>query len=240
MTIQDYLSRRKLPKDLQGRKLAIIGRLIPSIVHEINNPMQAIKGVAMLALEEVNDPQSAFNYLRIIESESDRVLGLTAFLRNLYAERTSEPALVNLVVMIEQSLMIIKDDLNRKGLQLDLIRSQTAAEIMVVENDVLLVLLDLWLNINITLHNLDRKTYALSILASKAEIMLEFSFDTGVQTNRQYDDENELLSQNKIDISFAEEFITPQGGKIVLENIAERSRLCITFPSAADPLQQDG
>jgi hypothetical protein len=35
--------------------------------------------------------------------------------------------------MIEQSLMIIKDVLNRNGLQLDLIRPQTAAEIMVLK-----------------------------------------------------------------------------------------------------------
>lgn len=236
MTQQDSFIRGRSTKNYQGRKLAIVGRLIPSIVHEINNPMQAIKGGVMLALEEVNTPQSVVNYLRIIESESDRVLGLTAFLHSLYSEKASEPTLVNLETMIEQCLRIMKDDLNRKGLQFEFIRPPTAAVIIACENDVQLALLDLWLNINTTLHNLGRRAYALSIIVSKFATMLEFSFDSIVQTHCQSDDEKSLISQNRIDVSFAEEFITPQGGKIVLEIIAEQSHLCITFPSAADPL----
>ncbi len=235
MTQQDSKARERSIRDFQGQKLSIIGGLLPNIVHEINNPMQAIKGGVMLALEEENLPEPVTNYLHIILSESDRILSLTTFLRNLYSEKPSEPILVNLETMIDQSLKIIKDDLNRKGLKLEFIRPHTPCVIKVCENEIQLALLDLWLNINETLQKLGQREYTLSILESKPETLLDFSFDTVVQIYRQ-NDKQPSTSQNKIDISLAEAFITPQGGKIVLNTTIEQSHLFIAFSRAAENL----
>lgn len=194
----------------------------------------------MLALEEADTSQSVINYLRIIQSESDRVLALTAFLRNLYSEKASEPTLVNLEALIEQSLKIMKDDLNSKGLQLEFIRPQTTAVVMAFENDIQSAILDLWLNINATLHHLGRRSYTLSIIVSKSATTLKFSFDTILRIHHQNSDEKVSLPQNNIDVSFAEDIIIPQGGKIFLETSAENSYLFIAFPCAADSMQSDG
>jgi len=239
MTQQDSTARERPIRDFQGHKFSIIGRLLPNIVHEINNPMQAIKGGAMLALEEENLFEPVTNYLRIILNESDRILSLTTFLRNLCSEKTSDPIPIDLEKMIDQILQIMKDDLNRKGLRFDFLRPQTPCYVKICESDIQLALLDLWLNINTTLHNLDQKEFAVSIMVSKSATMLDFSFDTVVQIHCQKDGQPSVF-QNVIDISRAEAFITPQGGKIVLDTTPEQSHLFITLPSAADNLQMDG
>jgi len=206
-------------------------------VHEINNPMQAIKGGAMLALEEADVPQGVANYLNIIQSESDRILELTAFLRNLYVEKESGLKLINLEALVDRSLRIMKDDMNRKGLQLDFIRPPITALIMAGENDLQLAFLDLWLNINVTLHQLGRRAYSLSIIVSQTTTTLKFTFDAIVRIHHRSDDEKVSTAPNNIDVTFAEDVIIPQDGKIFLETTAEKSDLFITFPSAADPMQ---
>ncbi len=68
----------------------IVGRLAASLFHEINNPMQAIRGALSLSLEELDDPEALRDYLELSLQESERVVQLIERVRRIYY--SPEPA----------------------------------------------------------------------------------------------------------------------------------------------------
>lgn len=61
---------------VRQESLAAIGRLAATIIHDIKNPMSVIRGYAQL-VEEMTPDESARSYIRIIESQIDRMIGMT-------------------------------------------------------------------------------------------------------------------------------------------------------------------
>ncbi len=229
----------ELEQNLREHQFLVIGRLIPEIVHEINNPMQAIRGAATLALEEIDNPDSVANYLRLIHRESDRILTLTAFLRKLYRREGTKTRILDLVSIIDQSLLILKDDLNQKGLRLHFSHVQESTYISANEFDLYLVLIELILNINQTLYNLKLEDYSLDIQMSPSSVNLEFAFNCPVQINEKNTIEDELQSSNVIDLSFAYYLLQAQNIKI-LSTTGERSVLILEFLSAGENTHRSG
>jgi signal transduction histidine kinase len=84
--LEAALSKEQKTRDqlVQSEKLAAMGRLIASVAHELNNPLQAIQNALYLVkLEENLSPQAAED-LQVAIDEGVRMAGLIARLRDTY------------------------------------------------------------------------------------------------------------------------------------------------------------
>lgn len=80
-------------KLIQSEKMSALGRLIASISHEINNPLQSIQGCLTLADEEIESqqrPEKLQRYLGIAEDEIERIAAIVRRIRDFYRPARDE------------------------------------------------------------------------------------------------------------------------------------------------------
>jgi signal transduction histidine kinase len=95
LEMQDHL--------VQSEKFAAIGRLLASITHEINNPLQTIKNCLYLSQQDTLAGTPVFEYLNMASAETDRLANLVAQLREVYRPPTSQQVKpVRLPVMLSE------------------------------------------------------------------------------------------------------------------------------------------
>ena len=88
---------------IQAEKMEALGRLIASIAHEINNPLQAVLGCLELFREELDDHarrEKLQRYLGIVETETERIATIVRRVRDFYrpARREMQPTDVHVVL----------------------------------------------------------------------------------------------------------------------------------------------
>jgi two-component system NtrC family sensor kinase len=80
---------------IQVEKLAAIGRLVGSIAHEVNNPVQAIQNCLTLSKEELAEQQRLDKvnfYIDIAKTELDRIANIIRRMRDFYHPARPGPA----------------------------------------------------------------------------------------------------------------------------------------------------
>jgi two-component system NtrC family sensor kinase len=75
---------------VQSERLAVIGRLLASVSHELNNPLQAIQNALFLVNEEENLSVQAHRDLEIVLSETERMADMIKRLRAFYRPTRTE------------------------------------------------------------------------------------------------------------------------------------------------------
>ena len=84
-TCTDINEKKKLESQLiQAEKHAVIGRMVGSITHEINNPLQTIKNCLYLIQQDAVSDSPMQEALSMATSETQRLTNLVAQLRHLY------------------------------------------------------------------------------------------------------------------------------------------------------------
>lgn len=112
---QLQMLRKAQAQLIQSEKMAALGRLIASISHEINNPLQSIQGCLTLAKEELEGdirPVKMSRYLDVAEDEIERIAVIVRRVRDFYRPSNQEQATINLHQTLESVL-----DLAGKQLQ---------------------------------------------------------------------------------------------------------------------------
>ncbi len=75
---------------VQNERLAVMGRLLASVSHELNNPLQAIQNALFLLKEETHISDQGKQDLGIVLTESERMSNLIERLRDTYRPTESE------------------------------------------------------------------------------------------------------------------------------------------------------
>ena len=99
-------------------KLAALGRMVASIAHEINNPIQTVKNAFFLLEDEIEPNSPAFEYLRMAGAEANRIAELVRQLRDVYRPRmkeTQEP--VDITQLLEEVAVILAPQLKRSEVE---------------------------------------------------------------------------------------------------------------------------
>jgi signal transduction histidine kinase len=98
------------------QKLAIIGRLTGSVVHEINNPLESITNLVYLLGVDADLPPRLHAYVALAEQELKRVTGITKQTLSFYRE-TQSPVRVDLSELLEEVLVMFARRLHEKRIE---------------------------------------------------------------------------------------------------------------------------
>lgn len=99
---------------VQADKLSALGRMVASIAHEINNPIQTVKN-SMYLLEGAFSPGTPENeYLQIAYIEAERIAELVRQLRDVYRPRDKKtPELLDLQQLLSDVEIVLAPQLKR-------------------------------------------------------------------------------------------------------------------------------
>ncbi|MBN1811129.1 MAG: GAF domain-containing protein [Anaerolineae bacterium] len=96
---------------IHAEKMGALGRLVASIAHEINNPLQSVQGCLTLAVEELDGSQrreKLDRYLGVAGSEVERISTIVQRLRDLYRPVREGKRPTDLHALLE-SLLVLTD-----------------------------------------------------------------------------------------------------------------------------------
>jgi signal transduction histidine kinase len=90
--LQTSLHQEKMIRSqlVQNERLAIMGRLLASVSHELNNPLQAIQNALFLLKEEHGISEQGKQDLEIVLAESERMASMIERLRDTYRPTQAE------------------------------------------------------------------------------------------------------------------------------------------------------
>jgi two-component system, NtrC family, sensor kinase len=107
---------------IQSAKMAALGRLVASITHEINNPLQAIQNSLTLAQEEMEGgprPEKMTRYLGMAETEIERLANIVRRLRDFYRPTRQERQLTDVRVVLEGVLELTGKQLQHSHITIE-------------------------------------------------------------------------------------------------------------------------
>ena len=88
---------------IRSERFAVAGRMLASITHEINNPIQTIKNCLYLSQQDLPTASPVHTFLNIAATETERIANLVAQLRQIYRpDRDGKEARVDLQVLLAE------------------------------------------------------------------------------------------------------------------------------------------
>lgn len=102
---------------LQSERLTVMGRLLASVAHELNNPLQAIQNALFLLKEERGISTQGQQDLEIVLSESERMAAMIARLRATYRPAKDEDFQpVDINNLVEDVYALVATHLRHNGI----------------------------------------------------------------------------------------------------------------------------
>ncbi len=132
---------------IQSERLALVGRLLASVSHELNNPLQAIQNALFLLKEETNLSSQASQDLDIILSEAERMAALIERLRGAYRSvRINDFRPVELNGLIEDVHTLITTHMRQKEIAFEFFPDPDLPNVSGLSDQIRQVVLNLFLN----------------------------------------------------------------------------------------------
>ena len=164
---------------VQTEKLAAMGRLIASVAHELNNPLQAIQNALYLVkLEEDLSPQ-AVEDLQVAIDEGSRMADLIARLRDTYRPvSASEYKTETINILVEEVRKLLVTHLRHNNITLVYNPTLDLPDISIIRDQIKQVILNLCINAIESMESGGQLTITSNYNIKKNEVQLSVS-DTG-------------------------------------------------------------
>lgn len=220
---------------LQAERLSTMGRLTATLSHEVNNPMQAIQGALMLALEELDSPEELATYLQLCLEETRRVVQLLNRMRQIYRPQTDVKEVLDLNNLLQEAITLARKELRWQKIRLQTDLDPNLPPLKAVANQLQLVFLSLLLNLSDVINAVGGgKLYLRSYTLPKT-VQIEFSTDVPVTHLDDLMDTSHFRSVSKeldptIGLSFSRGIIAAQGGLIEFNRQGEQTSWRVELP----------
>ena len=164
---------------IQSERLALVGRLLASVSHELNNPLQAIQNALFLLKEEANLSLQAQQDLDIILAEAERMAALIERLRTAYRPvRFEDFQPVQLNDLIEDVFALIATHVRHKEIAFEFIPEPGLPAVSGLSDQIRQVALNLFINAVEVMDPGGRLTVHTRSLPEENEVLLTVK-DTG-------------------------------------------------------------
>jgi PAS domain S-box-containing protein len=131
---------------IQSERLALVGRLLASVSHELNNPLQAIQN-ALFLIKEENLSTQASQDLDIILSETERMAALIERLRSAYRPmRIKDFRPINLNELIEDVHALISTHMRQREIAFEFLPDPDLSNVSCLSDQIRQVVLNLFFN----------------------------------------------------------------------------------------------
>jgi signal transduction histidine kinase len=146
--LKDYVrrvedSQRAL---IQAEKMAAVGRLMASLAHEINNPLQAVRNCLHLATRKGLDSDQHFNYLKMTDSELERLVTTVRRMLDFYRPGGVEMQKADIHQIIDQVLGLVNPQLRQQGVTVHLQYAGINHPLTIVPDQIQQVIFNLMIN----------------------------------------------------------------------------------------------
>jgi len=166
---------------IQVEKLAALGRLVGSIAHEVNNPLQAIQNCLHLAEHKDLAEAKRKMYHDLAAEEVARLIKLVRDMLDLYRPTTADFALTDLNTLLDEVLTLAEKPLHDKNIAIKKQYRKDLPPIPVVRNNLKQVFLNLILNAGDAMPNGGKLTLKTGLSRNNKHHVAQVSFiDNGV------------------------------------------------------------
>jgi signal transduction histidine kinase len=148
-TLQTSLQQEQMVRSqlIQSERLALVGRLLASVSHELNNPLQAIQNALFLLKEEKNISTQARQDLDVILAEAERMAALIERLRSAYRPiRMKDFQPVGMNSLIEDVHALISTHMRHKMITFEFLPDPELPHVYGLPDQLRQVVLNLFLN----------------------------------------------------------------------------------------------
>ncbi|MBA4393267.1 MAG: hybrid sensor histidine kinase/response regulator, partial [Desulfobacca sp.] len=115
----DITEKKNLQAEImQDDRLRTIGELAAGVAHEINNPINGIINYAQLMLDQEERPEQEKEVPQRILKEGERIASIVATLLHFARDQREEERPVDLLAILIETIDLIKTQLGREGIQL--------------------------------------------------------------------------------------------------------------------------
>jgi PAS domain S-box-containing protein len=172
------ITERRLAQQtsIRAERLAAMGRLIASLAHEINNPLQAMYSNIELAMDFPLDAHEKQIYLNVVRKETERLMRIIKTILEYSRPRKIEFEMVEVSTFIHTALSLAQKQLHLANVDVFVDLPSDLPRLMVSHDQLVQVCLNLMINAAENMRNGGR----LEIRAAIQENQLEITFaDTG-------------------------------------------------------------
>ncbi|PKN93537.1 MAG: hypothetical protein CVU44_09300 [Chloroflexi bacterium HGW-Chloroflexi-6] len=237
--LQESLSHEKAIRSqlIHSEKLTVSGRLLASVSHELNNPIQAIQNALFLLKEERGISPQGKQDLEIVLSEAERMASLLERLRTTYQPASFEDfRLVQLNDVINDISSLVCTHLRHNGIVFEFLAETDLPMVLGLQDQLRQVFLNLFLNAVDAMPSGGRLIVATQHLAETRQALITVS-DTGPGIEQAiFPTIFDAFVTNKelgtgLGLTISQEIIQKHGGRLTAENNPDHgATFCIWLP----------
>ncbi len=215
----------------QRERLAVIGRLIRSLTHEINNPMQAVRGALSLAQEEARHLPELDAYFAIMRREVDRVIGLLQRMRSLYATN-QKPAALELGALLQNVLALAHKELHWQQIRLKTNFAPHPVHVWGESDQLHIALLNLILELGslIAQHGENTLSVQTRLIDSEVYIILNAPVPLRKWYQLLFEDDDTNISEAGFHLQLSRELIESHRGRVMIREDKDNHSVIIALP----------
>lgn len=129
------------------QKLASLGELAAGVAHEIHNPLASVR-IALQASSQLldtpaHDVSELKDYLHLVDERVEQCLDVTRRLMKLGTLASNHPELVEVNVVIRETLSLLRFEREQKGIREHLQLDEGNPRILAADNDLRMIILNL-------------------------------------------------------------------------------------------------